>query len=137
MKQQYNIVGPTNSTLCTHSNFIWHIINWCSHRICDFEWLWFGYSFTNNWHFICDNPASTTELTRTQSVCLRRVQTDCVKRSGIEKISYNMGQSRPLFCLFLSFSHHKSITNWKSGDGVLGIQTRGHRMVGSDETTKR
>ena len=24
-----------------------------------------------------------------------------------------MGQSRPLFRLFLSFSHHKSITNWK------------------------
>ena len=25
----------------------------------------------------------------------------------------NMDQSRPLFCLFSSFSHHKSITNWK------------------------
>ena len=48
----------------------------------------------------------------------------------------NMGQSRPLFRLFSSFSHHKSITNWKSVDGVLGIRTRDRRMVGADETTE-
>ena len=47
-----------------------------------------------------------------------------------------MGQSRPLFCLFSSFSHHKSITNWKSVDGVLGIRTWGRRMLGADETTE-
>ena len=48
----------------------------------------------------------------------------------------NMGQYRPLFRLFLSFSHHKSITNWKSVDGVLGIRTRGRRMEGADKTTE-
>ena len=48
----------------------------------------------------------------------------------------NMGQSRPLFCLFPSFSHHKSITNWKSIDGVLGIWTWGRRMEGADETSE-
>ena len=48
----------------------------------------------------------------------------------------NIGQSQPLFRLLSSFSHHKSITNWKSVDGVLGIQTRGRKMVGTDETTE-
>ena len=48
----------------------------------------------------------------------------------------NMGHSRPLFHLFLSFSHHKSITNCKSIDEVLGILTWGRRMVRADETTE-
>ena len=39
-----------------------------------------------------------------------------------------MGQSRPLFVYFGSFE--------KSVDGVLGIRTRGRRMVGADETTE-
>ena len=47
----------------------------------------------------------------------------------------NMGQSRPLFRLFSSFSHHK-LQIEKSVDGVFGIQTRGCRMVGADETTE-
>ena len=51
-------------------------------------------------------------------------------------IFLNMGQSLPLFRLFSSFSHHKSISNWKRVDGVLGIRTCGHRMVGADETTE-
>ena len=47
------------------------------------------------------------------------------------------GQSRPLFCLFLFFSSYNfNNTNWKSIDGVLGIGTRGRRMVGTDETTE-
>ena len=45
------------------------------------------------------------------------------------------GQSRPLFCLFSSFSHYNfSNTNRKSVVGVLGIRTRGRRRVGADET---
>ena len=48
---------------------------------------------------------------------------------------FNLGQSRPLFISW-PFSHHNSITNWKSVDVVLGIQTRGHRMVGTDGSTE-
>ena len=41
------------------------------------------------------------------------------------------------FCLFTSFSHYNfNNTNWKSLDGVLGIWTLGHRMVGADKTTE-
>ena len=40
------------------------------------------------------------------------------------------------FCLFSSFSRYNFNTNWKSIDGVLGIRTRGRRMVGADETTE-
>ena len=40
------------------------------------------------------------------------------------------------FCLFSFFSRYNFNTNWKSIDGVLGIQTRGRRMVGADETTE-
>ena len=46
-----------------------------------------------------------------------------------------MGQSRPLFVYFRSFITI-SIQIEKSIDGVLGIQTRGRRMVGADETTE-
>ena len=52
------------------------------------------------------------------------------------KFFLNMGQSRPLFRLFSSPPHitnplqiEKSVV-----DGMLGIQTRGRRMVGADET---
>ena len=49
-----------------------------------------------------------------------------------------MGQSRPLTCLFSSFSHYNlNNTNWKkSVDGVYVIQTSGHMMVGADDTTE-
>ena len=48
-----------------------------------------------------------------------------------------MGQSRPLFCFYCrSFLVTISIQIEKSKDGVLGIWTRGHRMVGADETTE-
>ena len=48
-----------------------------------------------------------------------------------------MGQSRPLFVYFRYFLITISIIQIeKSIDGVLGIQTQGHRMVGTDETTE-
>ena len=48
-----------------------------------------------------------------------------------------MGQSRPLFVYFRYFLITISIIQIeKSIDGVLGIQTRGHRTVGTDETTE-
>ena len=51
-----------------------------------------------------------------------------------------MGQTRPLFCLFSSFSQHNDniVQNLtiKSVDGVLGTRTRGGRMVGADESTE-
>ena len=52
-----------------------------------------------------------------------------------------MGQPRPLFRIFLSFSHSNinqnvNNTKWKNVDGVLGMRTRGYKMVGADKTTK-
>ena len=47
-----------------------------------------------------------------------------------------MGQSQPLFVYFCSFLVIISIQIEKSKDGVLGIQTRGHRMIGADKTTE-
>ena len=47
-----------------------------------------------------------------------------------------MGQSRPLFCLFSLFLVTISIQIEKRVDGVLGIRTRGRRMVDADETTE-
>ena len=44
-----------------------------------------------------------------------------------------MGQSRPLFVIFLVTI---SIQIEKSVDGVLGIWTWGRRMVGADEITE-
>ena len=45
-----------------------------------------------------------------------------------------MGQSWPLFVYFCSFLVTISKQIEKSVDGVLGIRTRGRRMVGADET---
>ena len=51
-----------------------------------------------------------------------------------------MGQIRPLFVYFRPFLN--TMTNIvqhltiKSIDGVLGIRTRDHRMVGEDESTE-
>ena len=48
-----------------------------------------------------------------------------------------MGQSRPLFVYFRYFLDTFSVIQIeKCVDGVLGIQTRGCRMVGADETTE-
>ena len=47
-----------------------------------------------------------------------------------------MGQSRPLFVYFRSFLVTISTQIEKSIDGVLGIRTRGCRMVGADKTTE-
>ena len=45
-----------------------------------------------------------------------------------------MDQSRPLFVYFYSFLVTISVQIEKSNDGVLGIRTRGRRMVGADKT---
>ena len=50
-----------------------------------------------------------------------------------------MGQTRPLFVLFLLFSHDKYSTNTmndKSIDVVIGTQTWGDRMAGADDSTE-
>ena len=48
-----------------------------------------------------------------------------------------MGQSRPLFVYFRPFLNTISIIQIeKSIDGVLGTQTSGHMMVGTDDTTE-
>ena len=50
-----------------------------------------------------------------------------------------MGQTRPILIISF-FSHDKYSTNLtindKSVDGVLGTQTRGGRMVGTDDSTE-
>ena len=50
--------------------------------------------------------------------------------------SFFMGQSWLLFVYFHSFLVTISIQIEKSVDGVLGIWTQGHRMVGADESTE-
>ena len=50
-----------------------------------------------------------------------------------------MDQSRPIIVYFRSFLIPITISIIKiekSVDGVLGIRTQGHRMVGEDETTE-
>ena len=53
-----------------------------------------------------------------------------------------MGQTRPLFVYFRSFSQHKDkystnfTINDKSIDGVLGSRTWGGMMEGADESTE-
>ena len=60
-----------------------------------------------------------------------------LKRTWECSFFLKMGQSRPLFCLFLSFScYNSNNTNWKIVDGVLGIWTGGRRMVVADKTTE-
>ena len=46
---------------------------------------------------------------------------------------FNMSISRPLFCLFSSFSHYNSIAICKSVDV---LRTWGRRMVGTDISTE-
>ena len=47
------------------------------------------------------------------------------------------GPTQASFCLFSSFPRYNfNNTKWNSIDGVLGIWTRGGRMVGADETTE-
>ena len=47
-----------------------------------------------------------------------------------------MGQSRPLFVYFCPFHITIQLQIEESIDGVLGIQTRGRRMVGADKTVE-
>ena len=56
---------------------------------------------------------------------------------GEHKICFFKWANPGLFyVLFSFFSCYNLNTNWKSIDGVLGIRTRGLRMVGADETTE-
>ena len=71
-------------------------------------------------------------------------QHDQIRRKAFPKISlksflssmFIMGQSRPLFVYFRPFLiPNINNTNWTKR-GLLGIRTRGRRMVGTDETTE-
>ena len=60
---------------------------------------------------------------------------------SIQNCFLNMAKSWPLFHLFCTFLITLSITIsiiqiQKCADGMHGIQTRGHRMVGADKTTE-
>ena len=68
---------------------------------------------------------------------LRLIDLFCLPTYQCRLIFSKMGQSQPLFCLFLSFSHyHFNNTHWKKCRWCDGIQTRGHRMVGANESTE-
>ena len=54
--------------------------------------------------------------------------------NDIDSFLKKMGQSWPLFVYFRSFLITISMQIEKSVDSVLGIRTRGCRMVGADET---
>ena len=59
------------------------------------------------------------------------------ERIIISKVFFNKWANPGLFLFyFRSFLVIISIQIEKSIDGVLGIRTRGHRMVGADETTE-
>ena len=61
------------------------------------------------------------------------------RRDNFLLVFLNMGRSRHLFVYFRSFLIQITISIIqieKSVDGVLGIRTRGRRMVGEDETTE-
>ena len=53
---------------------------------------------------------------------------------------FNVGQTRPLFCFIFVFSQNndKYSTKFdsKSVDGVVGIRTQEHRMVGAVNSTE-
>ena len=57
-----------------------------------------------------------------------------------DELFLKIGQTRPLFCLFSSFSQHNEdvVQNLtiKSVDRVLGTRTLGGRMEGADESTE-
>ena len=65
-----------------------------------------------------------------------KIDADVDKPTYLELVFFKKNGPIPAsFCLFSSFSHY----NFKlkeSVDGVLGIRTRGRRMVGADETTE-
>ena len=65
---------------------------------------------------------------------------DVIRQTFNKRVPINVFLNGPIpasFCIFSFFSHYNFNTNWKSIDGALGIQTRGRRMVGADETTER
>ena len=53
------------------------------------------------------------------------------------KFLFTNGPIPVSFCLFLFFPHYNfNNANWKSKDGVLGIWTRGRRIVGTGKNSK-
>ena len=59
------------------------------------------------------------------------------RKKELDVVFLKMGQSRPLFVYFRNFLDTISIIQIeKSVDGVVGIRTRGRRMIGTDETTE-
>ena len=92
----------------------------------------------------------TYDLLRLHQICswycidlvMIQIHFDCKQKLALT--SFLNGQTRPLFCLFLLFSHVANTNTYginltindKSVDGVLGSQTRGGRMESADESTE-
>ena len=87
--------------------------------------------------------ATFTRLTRTQfsfkifPTRATHVSDHHLLYISLFKVFLKNGPIPASFCLFSSFSlYNFNNTNWKSIDGVLGTQTSGHMMVGTDDTTE-
>ena len=92
----------------------------------------------------------TYDLLRLHQICswycidlvMIQIHFDCKQKLALT--SFLNGQTRPLFCLFLLFSHVANTNTYginltindKSVDGVLGSQTRGGRMESADDSTE-
>ena len=100
------------------------------------EILQFGKFLFNIWHFLtaCKGFCKILNLFWAIFCAIRQIFIVCkyCKCSFFFFFFKKMGQSRPLFVYFLSFLVTISIQIEKSIDDVLGIWTRGHRMVGAD-----
>ena len=69
-------------------------------------------------------------------ICRKYIPHTALLTIRANSIVLQYGPTLASFSFISSFSHHNSITNEKSVDGVLVIRTWGCRMVGADETTE-
>ena len=80
---------------------------------------------------------AVSEICNTKCQAKRWLQIIFQRAIHIGLLFLKYGPIPTSFCLFSSFSHsyyNFNNTNWKRVDGVLGIWTRGRRIVGADET---
>ena len=129
LKYQLN---PPKRSLIVRRSFTVQLVCWL------IGWDSVVSAHTNNNIFSCLVKSNPANLDNCNSVIFSPMV--CVL-FPLPKAFLKIGQTRPLLVYFVLFSHHldKYSTNLtiddKSIDGLLGTQTRGGRMVGTDEST--
>ena len=106
-------------------------------QLCGVNIVMFVWKTKINQNETWDGPLKVTFVQIRTHFLIIRLWSYAIRYSTLAMIFFlkKMGQSRPLFVYFCHFPITISITE-KSIDGVLGIWTRGRRMVGADETTE-